>query len=360
MKRVGVMLLVAAVLLVLVITSTDLDGRAVADALTGLSWGHLAGAFGLYAFTYAGRAVRLGVLLGIVGGGARTGGARAEGADAEGGPDAPRPLSMLHLASISARHNVFNLLLPLRSGEAALPLMLRAEAGHPLAEGTAALVVCRVLDLLSVLAFLAAGLAMARGDLLGLPSEGGLIPTLAAVLAGMVVVALVMRPLAAALARAVTRRGWDSGRIGGFVADTGRHLSAVTGTRLVRATLASLVLWLSHYGACYLCVRAMAVGGGAPGGVEQALASVGFVQVLIGATGLHLTGILPISAPGGVGSWEAGWTAGFVLAGVEAQAAAASAVGSHVFIFGFGLLLGLVALLVRPTPERSGPRADTL
>ena len=278
MKRFGATVLVAVVLLVLVVAFADLDRQAVADALTDLSWGHVAAAFGVYAVMYVGRATRLGILLGVVGG------APAE-PDAGDDGTAPARLSMLHLLSISARHNVFNLLLPLRSGEATLPLMLKHEAGHSLARGTAALVVCRVLDLLSLSAFLLAGLAITRSaEQAGAPEVG---TTMAYVLGGALVVVLAMRPVAAALATQVERRGWSGGRLGGFAADTGRHLSEVSTGRLAAATVASLVTWLLNYGACYLCVRAMAAAGGAPGSVEHALEQVTFPHALVGATALQ-------------------------------------------------------------------------
>lgn len=344
MKRFGATLLVAVGLLALVVAFADLDRRAVADALTGLSWGHVAAAFGACALMYVARAARLGVLLGVLGGGS--------GGGSGGG------MSMTHLLSISGRHTVFNLILPLRSGEATLPLMLKAEAGHSLAQGTAALVVCRVLDLLSVSAFLLAGLAItSRAEQAGAPQ---VVTTMGFVLGGALLVTLAMRPTAAGLAGWVERRGWSDGRLGGFAAATGRHLSEVSTGRLAGATAASLVTWLFNYGTCYLCLRAMAAPGGPAGSVEATLQAVSFPQALVGTTALHITGILPINTPAGVGSWEAGWTAGFVLAGVPAQAAAASAVGSHVLTFGFALILGLAALLARPTPARPGPMAETL
>jgi uncharacterized membrane protein YbhN (UPF0104 family) len=80
----------------------------------------------------------------------------------------------------------------------------------------------------------------------------------------------------------------------------------------------------------------------------------------VGTTGLHLTAILPVNTPAGVGAWEAGWTAGYVLAGVDELAAAASAVGTHIVIFGFILVLGALSILLRPTPLRPGPKAEML
>lgn len=324
MKRLAAVL-VAAGLVALVVRTTDLDLDSVGQVLGNLSILTCALAFGVYATSYVGRGARLSVLL-------------------------QRPPGLVHLASIAARHNFYNLVLPFRTGEASLPIMLKAEAGHSLAEGTATLFVCRLLDLLSVGAFLATGLMLAPGV------TPELLPRALGVLAGVVVVLVGMRQLAGLTARRLERRG----RLTNFVASGAEHLAAVTTRRLLGAAGLSLVTWGFTYLACYLLVVAMGDPAAPPDSIGAALAAVDLPTALIGTTGLHLTAILPINTPGGVGAWEAGWTAGYVLAGLAPRAAAASAVGSHILIFGFVSVLGVAALLLRPTPARPGPRAASL
>jgi uncharacterized protein (TIRG00374 family) len=323
-KQLGAVI-VAVALMALVFRLTGLNVAAIRDVLSDVSFGAAALAFVVYGSSYLGRASRLAVLLN-------------------------QPPGMLHLASISARHNFFNLVLPFRTGEASLPIMLRNEAGHSLAEGAATLFVCRLLDLISVIAFLLLGLALRPN----ISSE--ILPPVLGVLGGALLVLLFRRPLAALLARRLQPRG----RLTRFLAAGAEHLAAVTTRRLVGASVISLGTWGLTYGACYLLVLAMGNASAPPGSVGAELAAVDIPTALIGTTGLHLTAILPINTPGGVGAWEAGWTAGYRLAGVPGLAAAASAVGSHVLIFGFVSVLGVLALLLRPTPARPGPRAASL
>lgn len=319
MKRALVAVLVSAGVFALVVVLGDVRAQTatqgVAEALAEVSPLPAAAAFGLYALSYVGRALRLRVLL---------------GGDA----------SLLRLASIAARHNLLNLILPLRSGEASLPLMLKAETGRSLAEGAGALIVARVLDLASVAGFFLVGLAITRSD-----DEGGLALRVGGLLAASLVGLALMRPLA----RAVTRRFRDgTSRLAGFLARAGVWVGAQSSRRLVLASLVSAATWLLTYAACWLIVVDL----GGDGTVGRELAEVTFPQSLLGSTFLHLAGILPVNTIAGVGPWEAGWTFGYVFAGVGRTAAFASAVVSHVLILGFVSLLGGAGFLLgRPAPE---------
>ncbi len=330
MKRLVLALLLAALLAALVVTATDLRAADVAAVLSDLSWGHVAGALGVYAVSYFGRALRLSTLM-------------------------QRPAPLLHLASISARHTFLNMVLPFRSGEASLPLLLKGETGRSLAEGAAALFVCRVLDLAWVCAFLLLGVALGveAGDA-GAPAIVGRV---ALVLAALALGLAALRPAA----RRWGPRLAGPGRVRDFLSRSAAHMGAVSSPRLASAAAVSGVTWLLTYVACWLLVLAMGRGATARGAaIGPTLDAIDFPTSLVGTTGLHLTGILPINTPGSVGAWEAGWTAGYVLAGVEKTAAAASAVGAHVLIFGFAIVLAGLGQLLRPTPMRPGPRAGTL
>ncbi len=315
-RRFALGLIVSAVLVGLVLAVLDLQAQAaqqgVTQILSHLHYGHVAMAFALYATSYLGRALRLVVLL----------------------PGSRQAGGMLLLASISARHNLLNLLLPLRSGEASLPLMLKREAGFSLAEGTAALLVARVLDLLSVGLWCLVGLALAAP---GSTTDDTLLRVGGVVRAGLFALAL-LRPAA----RVVSKASPDS-RLGSFLRRTFGHLGEIPTPRLLNATLVSLGTWLLTYAACFAVVRAM-VG---ENGVAAALDQIDFGQSLVGTTGLHLMGILPVNTVAGVGAWEAGWTAGYVLAGVGELPALVSAVVSHVVIFVFIAVLGGLGFLTR-------------
>lgn len=318
MKRAALAVLVLALLLGAFVAFADLSARAAADgaraALLQLSPAGVGLALLLYLASYLGRSLRLAALL--------TG-----------------PAPVLQLLSITARHNLLNLLLPARTGEASLPVLLRAEAGRSLAEGTGALIVARVLDLGAVAAWLVTGLLLrgaAEGSDLG-PAAGA---ALVVLLAGLGL----LRPVAARLAAALASR---RGRAATFLSAAASEVARPTTPRLLQAGLCSLATWLCTYGACFALLADM---GGAGHPVTEALAGVDFAASLVGSTALHFVSILPLNTVAGVGPWEAGWTAGYVAVGLDESAALASALVSHAAILGFACLLGALGWFLRGTP----------
>ncbi len=323
MKRVLPALLATAVLGALVLAFLDLDlaemGHGVADRLRALAPVDVALAFAVYLASYFGRAVRFAVLL-------------------------PGLRGIVHLASIAGRHNFLNLVLPFRTGELALPWMLHKECGRPLSQGSAALLVCRVLDLGCVAAWLAIGIAWYG---VGGPTAEEVTPRVLGVLAALAAGLLLMGPVAK---RVAARLDPDApGRVRGFLARATGHLATLSIGRLLLAGLVSLATWLLTYSTYWFMVRGMA--GPDPVGLE--LGDVPFARGLVGTTGLHLSTVLPVNTLGGVGSWEAGWVAGYtLLAGIGKEAAGVSAVVTHLLNFVFITVIGGAGFLLR----RSAPR----
>jgi len=312
-KRLLVALLVSVILVAVVATVTNLHWREVADTLTHLRWPLVALALLVYAASYVGRGLRLQVLM-------------------------PRAATLVHATSISARHIFLAVIMPFRMGEAALPVMLIRECGRPLAESATVLGLMRVLDLVAVAAFLLLGLALTAGSAAsGDSSQVGLRAGLAlAVLLGGL---LLMRPVCRTLApleRSTHRAVRMVGQLGASVA-------ALSGGQLLRSMLITLLTWACTYSACWILLRAMVV----PAELGAASAAVSYAQGLVGTTGLHLSAVMPISPLASIGTWEAGWTTGYVLVGMPASQAAASAIVSHIVIFAFIALIGGAGWLTR-------------
>ena len=330
MKRILLPVLGTVVLVVLVLAALDLDaeqlGTQVWTRLEGLSPSRVALAFALYGGVYVFRAVRFAVLL-----------------------RGPSPLP--HLISVAGRHNLLNLVLPFRTGEVSLPWMLKQEAGRDLAEGAATLFVCRVLDLACVATFMSVGLLWQASSRQLDPQAGDVALQAGVVMAALVGSLLVLRPLAAWVgARLAPDPEQPAGglvhRLRTFAARGAEHLDALSTGRLVQAGLVSLVSWGLTYGSLYALIQAMA----GDDAVGQALGAIEPATHLVGATGLHLTAILPVNTVAGVGAWEAGWSAGFVFAGVDAEAATVSGVVSHLVIFGFIAVIGGLGFVFRGRP----------
>jgi uncharacterized membrane protein YbhN (UPF0104 family) len=269
-KRWLVPVLASAVLVAVVVGASGLRFEDVRGPLTHLDPVLCAAAFAVYALSYVGRGARLLSLM-------------------------PHARGVVHMTSISARHIFLAVILPFRTGEAALPVMLHREAGRSVSEALAVLAIMRVLDLLGVAGYLLGGLAFTM-------EGGGDVGMRTGLVAGALLLGLaLMRPVCARLAglRASVRKPLA------FVGQTAGHVAALSTRQLAAAILTTALTWLCIDGACYPVLRAMAGPQALPG-----VAGVGFAQSLVGTTGLHLAAVMPISPVASVGTWEAGWASG--------------------------------------------------
>lgn len=212
----------------------------------------------------------------------------------------PRETSgrFLKLFRLTQVHNLLNIMLPFRTGETSFPLLMRSQFAVPLARATSALLVMRLLDLHALCA--AAGLGLVLG------ADHGWSPWLlwTAFLLAPLLLFAVKRPLFKRL------NGRLPERLGGILEEIEAGIPADT-TGFVRAWAFTVVNW-----GVKVLVLAWVLGllGVAPLG-----ASFG------GALGGELSSVLPLHAPGGVGTYPAGITAGAVAFGAPGHKAAVAA-----------------------------------
>lgn len=91
---------------------------------------------------------------------------------------------------------------------------------------------------------------------------------------------------------------------------------------------------------------------GALGWVLAALAPVGLVAGMLGAIGGDLTTVLPVHAPGGFGTYEAGLALLLAPLVDEPRTVLAAAVNLHLFVLGTALLAAALAPFIRcPAPR---------
>jgi len=62
--------------------------------------------------------------------------------------------------------------------------------------------------------------------------------------------------------------------------------------------------------------------------------------------GGEVTSVLPIHAPGGFGTYEAGMLAALLPQGLELASATTAAINTHLFLLGTSLVFGLLAMLI--------------
>ncbi|APO74067.1 lysylphosphatidylglycerol synthetase/UPF0104 protein [Rhizobium etli 8C-3] len=214
------------------------------------------------------------------------------------------------LFRVTQVHNLLNIMLPLRTGETSFPVLMRAEFGIPLTRATSALLVMRLLDLHALLAAAGIGFAAAAPD---------------AVLAWLLWTAFLLLPITAFLVRKpLLRFGLRifPAKAQGFLTEIDSGLPA-DATAFGRAWAMTAVNWLVKVVVLVWALSLM--------GVSPLTASFG------GALGGELSSVLPVHAPGGVGTYPAGITAGAVALGAPGGKAALAAlaqasVNAHLLI----------------------------
>jgi len=240
---------------------------------------------------------------------------------------------------VAAAAQAAALFAPARTGEFALPWLLRRVTGRELAAGIGTLLAARALDM--------AGLGLWAGWAI-LAIWGWSEP-----LALMAAVALVAPPLMLPMTLRVVHRLAlrclaPRGRRGRRWARRSRRLSlGVTDlrrrpVRLAAAVAASLAMWACLWTLAWFLLAAM--------GHRWPAA-----EVVAGSAAASLSNLLPVNVIGNLGTLEAGWTAAFTALGVPVSVAAATGLASHLWALLFAAIYGAVAWLVitRGNPRES-------
>lgn len=250
-------------------------------------------------------------------------------------PDLPRGRlgACLRLILIN---NAFNWMLPMRSGEASFPILMRRWFGVDLGRATGILLWLRLLDL-HVLT--AVGVVCAVRGWLGSGGEDFAYAFAAACVSAPLVVFALRRPL---LQRLDARP--RPGRILRILTQALHGLPRGFGG-LLRDLAMSWSAW---------AVKLAALGWllGRLSGLRPALG-------VLGAIGGDASTVLPIHAPGGFGTYEAGVLALLAPAQAPGPALLAAAVNLHLFVLVTALLAGLTAWVIGPPMLDSAPKSKS-
>lgn len=222
-------------------------------------------------------------------------------------------------------HNILNIMLPFRSGETSFPLLMRREFGVNLVRGTSALFVMRLFDLHALLAAAALGWALEEGSIW--------------IWLGWIVFLLL--PVFGFAGRHIvlglTRRNAPSKLV--KLIDEVQAGLPVDAQAFLRAWGATLINW-------FVKIAVLAW-------VLMLMGDISLPASFGGALGGELSSVLPVHAPGGVGTYPAGITAGAVGLGAAADAQALSALGQaavnlHLLVI-LSSLIGTALALFVPT-----------
>jgi uncharacterized membrane protein YbhN (UPF0104 family) len=224
---------------------------------------------------------------------------------------------------LSVLHNVANNLLPMRSGEAFFPLLMKRYFGHGLADSTFSLIWIRLFDLHVI------GLVALVAGWLALPHWLWVLGLAAAIVALPLVLWLSPR-----------LQVWLSERPGKLAALVKRILGAMPGSvgRMLRVYLWTLLSWAAKFLAFTV--------------VLLHFLDAEHWQAFTGIIGAELSSVLPFHGVAGSGSYELAAVAALVPTGIDADAALRGAVNLHFFLLGVTLALWPLALLL--------PKADRM
>jgi len=217
-------------------------------------------------------------------------------------------------------HNVLNNLLPARTGEISFPVMMKRYFGVTYAHSVSALVWFRFLDLHSILAFALYPLLVVT------PLKRIAIPLIVLWMLLPMVVYILRNRIEIAFAG-------KNGKLSELAQQAMYGLPDNWG-EFWRSWVMTWANWVVK-----LVTLAWLLG--------QFVPSASWNVLQAGVVGGELTSVLPIHAPGGFGTYEAGVIAALSAApSVGAQAATVGAVNVHLFVLGSSLIGALVGWLI--------------
>ncbi len=246
-----------------------------------------------------------------------------------------RDIHLPELFRITVFYHLSLMVLPSKLGELSYPYFLNKEGGLGMTEGLASLITSRIYDFFIVLIISLFAIIGFQGLLqmnFTLTLSIAVLFTLLVVFTFFYMTHLLM---------------WCSWIVGRIAEGTGlKHRKVILWIQkkiheiaedfyAIRArktyfsvSLVSLGSWVAIFFVFYAFMRGF--------GIE-----VSFLRLLIGSTVAIIANALPISGLGNWGTLEAGWAAGFLIAGLSKEEAISSGFGVHIMIF---LICALTAL----------------
>jgi uncharacterized membrane protein YbhN (UPF0104 family) len=212
-------------------------------------------------------------------------------------------------------HNLFKNLLPMRSGEASFPILMRRNFGVPFGRSIPGLFYLRLLDLHFLLLLAGSILLSRRGP------EGWLA---VAALASLPFLFFFLQE------RLRPRIGEGTGKVRLVLA------RAMAGLPSSFSLFFATVFWTAVNWAVKLAVFAW---------ILLSFTPMPFSTALMGSVTGEVSSVLPFHGVAGAGTYEAGILAGLVPLGVDLQEGVRGAVNLHLFVLGASVIAGGLALL---------------
>lgn len=246
---------------------------------------------------------------------------------------------MRDLFQIVCLHNMMNYVLPARTGELSYVYLLKKTNGRATGEGIATLVVARIFDFIIIVILFLISVFLVNN----VPSY---VVDLILIIASFMLVLVILLGLMLYYGqKSLNLLNYIMGvfhitqsNFGEYIfnkcKETVDCLENLRSSKKIylKLFLCSLGIWLMLYSMNYSLIVAMGI-------------SIGFITVIFASTFAVFTTVLPIQGVGGFGTLEAGWTIGFVAAGLSTDIAISSGFSYHIVILLYAFVFGVFGLL---------------
>jgi uncharacterized protein (TIRG00374 family) len=314
--------LVTLLLVALLFTQVSLSD--IYQTITRINPVYLIGGFVLYSCSYFFRALRFRYLLN-------------------------NEIRVRDMFRIVCLHNLFNYLLPARSGEFSYVYLVNKFHGRKAGEGLATLIISRIFDYIIItLLFFLSFVLLGNLEVISLN----------VVILGIVFMMLLLVLLSWIMYRGRASFRYLSGLFGVFRLDHHHignyilrkcdetvqcmeNLQETKPRMWIPLLLSSLGVWVSIYTLNFILILAMNI-------------RLTYFSVIFASTFAILTTVLPFQGLGNFGTLEAGWTLGFVAVGVSKEMAISSGFTYHFVIILYFVVWGLWGFLSSRSRSSSG------
>lgn len=241
--------------------------------------------------------------------------------------------------SISMIHNFVNHVIPLRLGELSLPFLCKRFLKIDVLSSGVSLIIIRVYDVLILCFLFLSAVFLSLSQFESRIDNIFIYSVIAVLIVTVLVLGFINRVIDLFLVSINKIADLVPGRSNEILKKTKERIQSVKEdinaisrqTKFVALPLTTLSIWVLSYTTYFLVVRYL--------GVE-----ISFIKNIIASSGVILANFLPVNGIGGFGTFEAGWSVGYMFWGMSKEMAIASGFILHFLIFATGLVTSLFSI----------------
>lgn len=245
-----------------------------------------------------------------------------------------KKISINDLFHVVCVHNMVNSILPARSGELSYIYMLKKYHNKSTGEGVATLLVARVLDFITISLLFFISSLFVHDFPETFSSIIWLVVSFMVLLAIFLIVLLYAGEFflrftdAVFIALKLDKNGLVNFFLGKSKEIVDSFQNIKNSGKMMELCIISFIIWFTLYFMNYTLIKSLDI-------------NIGFFEVLLASTFVVFMSVLPVQGLGGFGTYEVGWTIGFVGIGLSKELAINSGIVVHIIGVFYYVLLGL-------------------